>query len=137
MANSENLIELKAKKVFDLGEINNLMPIIHRITRQYNERVQDLVKKIEALSNRNDIAAAQLEREVNQLIQEWQVKIEKLGGVTKGLWIADFDSGEGYFCWKFPEEKISHWHEYKDGFSGRKPIQEYLRRKEPKPEVTL
>lgn len=137
MANSENLIELKAKKIFGLDEINNLMPIIHRITRQYNERVQELVRKIEGLSNRNDIMAAQLEREVNQLIQEWQVKLEKLGGVTKGLWIADFDSGDGYFCWKFPEEKISHWHEYKDGFSGRKPIQEYLRRKELKPEVTL
>ncbi len=137
MANSENLIELKAKKIFDLDEINNLMPIIQRITRSYNERVQELVRKIEALSNRNDIMAAQLEREVNQLIQEWQVKLEKLGGHTKGLWIADFDSGDGYFCWKFPEERISHWHEHKDGFSGRKPIQDYLRRKELKPEATL
>lgn len=127
MANSGNLIELKANKAFNLDEINELMPIINRITRQYNERVQEYVQKIEALTNKNETAKA-YEKEINALVQEWQIKIEKLGGITKGLWIADFDSSDGYFCWKYPEEKIYCWHEYKDGFSGRKPIQDYVNR---------
>jgi hypothetical protein len=33
--------------------------------------------------------------------------------------MADFDNGEGFYCWKYPEIKINHWHGYQDGFSGR------------------
>ena len=41
----------------------------------------------------------------------------------KGMWLADFDAGNGYYCWKFPENEIRFWHGYKDGFSGRVEIQ--------------
>lgn len=27
-----------------------------------------------------------------------------------------------YLCWKYPEERIAHWHELDAGFAGRQPI---------------
>lgn len=125
---SGNVIELKPRRVFSYTDIMELLPIIHRITRQYSEKVAKLIQKLEHVSGQEKLVSA-TELEINDLIQEWQVKVEKLGAVTKGLWIADFDSGDGYFCWKFPEEQILYWHGYRDGFSGRRPIKEYLEKK--------
>ena len=27
-----------------------------------------------------------------------------------------------YLCWKFPEDRITHWHELDAGYAGRKPL---------------
>lgn len=126
--NLAKIIELKPRKVFDISSINELLPIVHRITKQYSERVNKLIQKLEHIAGQEKMVA-DTEAEINDLIQEWQVKVEKLGAVSKGLWIADFDSGDGYFCWKFPEEQIMHWHGYRDGFSGRRPVKDYLDKK--------
>lgn len=119
------IIEFKPRKVFDLSGINELLPIVHRITKQYSEKVNKLIQKLDHISGQEKMVT-DTEVEINDLIQEWQVKVEKLGAVTKGLWIADFDSGDGYFCWKFPEEQILYWHGYRDGFSGRRSIKDYI-----------
>lgn len=119
------IIEFKPKKVFSYTDISDLIPIIHRITKQYKERVAGLILKLDLLADQ-EVKRMAVEQEINNQIQEWQTKVEKLGAVSKGLWIADFDSGDGYFCWKFPEAKITHWHGYRDGFSGRRPVKDYL-----------
>ena len=118
-----NIFELNRRRVFTLEEAQEILPLIWRITQNYSRRVQVLLARAEAIQGSSETRVAELEEEINQLVQEWQTKMEKLGAQTKGLWIADFDSGEGYFCWKFPEEKISYWHEYSDGFSGRQRIE--------------
>lgn len=123
--NLGNVIELKPKKVFSYTDICQVLPVIIRITKSYSEKVNKLIQRLESM-NHSDAVTLQLENEVNSLIAEWQNKVEKLGALTKGLWIADFDSGDGYFCWKFPEEQILYWHGYRDGFSGRRPVKEYL-----------
>lgn len=84
-----------------------------------------LMKHIEALPDKKSERAQGIEKTINDIIEKWQNKLEKLGTVPKGLWLADFDNGEGYFCWKFPETKISFWHGYHDGFSGRRPIENW------------
>ena len=44
-----------------------------------------------------------------------------MGLEIKGLWLVDFDSGAGYYCWKYPESSLGHFHGYDEGFSGRVP----------------
>jgi hypothetical protein len=34
----------------------------------------------------------------------------------------DFDNGDGYYCWCYPEHSITHYHGYSDGFAGRMKI---------------
>jgi hypothetical protein len=38
------------------------------------------------------------------------------------LWLVDWDSGDGYYCWRFPEQAIGFFHTYEEGFGGRLPI---------------
>lgn len=111
-------VGINRRSVFNLSEARAVLPVVSRLTKQYSERVQNLIREIEGLkaeSPRADI----LESEAGRLIQEWQSKIQKLGGLPKGMWIVDFDSGDGYFCWKFPEKSIQYWHRYRDGFTKR------------------
>ena len=56
-------------------------------------------------------------------MREWAREILSLGVVIKGLWLVDFDSGAGYYCWKYPEPSLEYFHGYEEGFSGRLPLQ--------------
>ncbi len=118
----EKVIEFKRNRVFALSEAQDIVMVVHKITKTYSAQVESLIRQIDAVGSSNETLVAGLERKVNELVESWQNKIEKLGGLTRGLWLADFDSGEGYYCWKFPEERIEFWHGYSEGFSGRVKI---------------
>ncbi len=95
---------------------------------EVRERTAAAVGEIEALFNRvqsrqeMEQRKDELEVEVNQIIQSWAAEIVAIGCEVKGLWLVDWDSGDGYFCWRYPEDSISHFHSYEDGFEGRVPI---------------
>jgi hypothetical protein len=47
----------------------------------------------------------------------------ELGVLVKGMWLVDFDSGDGiYYCWQHPEPTIEYFHDYGSGFAGRRPL---------------
>jgi len=96
--------------------------VVYRITETSQKEVRVLAIRLEGIKNMSPSRASEIEAEINRIISQWQSKLTKLGAKPKGLWLADFDSGDGYFCWKFPETTLSFWHGYKDGFSGRRPI---------------
>lgn len=115
----DHVIEINRKSVFSLDEAQALLSVVFRITKTYSERVEALIERLDTLPAGNDTLTSSLETQVNSLIQEWQNKVQKLGAMPKGLWIADFDSGDGYYCWKYPERRIEFWHKYTDGYSKR------------------
>ena len=115
----DHIIEINRRSVFSLEEAQELLHVIFRITKSYAEKVESLIARLDTLASGQDHLATSLETQVNGLIQDWQNKVQKLGALPKGLWIADFDSGEGYYCWKYPERKIEFWHKYTDGFTKR------------------
>lgn len=115
----ENVVEISRKKTFTLQEAKQLLPIIFRMTEDSSREVKLLLNRIDAFSDKSHPSVAIIEEQINTVIDRWQVKIEKLGAFPKGLWMADFDNGEGYYCWKYPEIEINHWHGYQDGYSGR------------------
>ena len=58
-----------------------------------------------------------------ELVAKWARELTDLGLEIKGLWLVDFDSGAGYYCWKYPEKDLGHFHSYEEGFAGRVPLQ--------------
>ena len=115
----DSVVEINRKKTFSLQEAQQLLPLVYRLTDEAFREVKSHVNRIDAYSEKNHPAVSIIENQINSVIERWQAKIEKLGGAPKGLWMADFDNGEGYYCWKYPENEINHWHGYQDGFSGR------------------
>lgn len=115
----ENVFEINRKKIFTLRDARHLLPLIFRMTEDASREVKSHLNRIEAFADKAHPGVAAIEEQINSVIDRWQVKLQKLGAEPKGLWMADFDSGEGYYCWKFPEVEINHWHGYQDGFSGR------------------
>lgn len=53
------------------------------------------------------------------VLDEWAASIIALGAEVKGLWLVDFDSGAGYYCWRHPEPSLQYYHGYDEGFPGR------------------
>jgi hypothetical protein len=115
------VIPLKGKRLFTLREARGLLPIVKRVTAEAIQRSERLMFQMEMLEKGNARRAA-LEVQLNGLIEEWVRKVERLGCEAKGLWLVDFDSGSGYYCWHHGESNIAFFHGYAEGFAGRRPL---------------
>lgn len=113
------IINRQQGRHFSLDQVQDLLPLVYRLTEDSAREVKYLVACLEALPDKKSDRAHQIQNQINELIERWQNKLERLGAKPKGLWLADFDYGAGYFCWKFPEVKILYKHGYQDGFTGR------------------
>ncbi len=89
------------------------------------ERTRAAVEAVEAITLPPAGAAghAELERRTRDRISLWAREMDALGLEVKGLWLVDFDNGQGYYCWRWPEERLEWFHGYDDGFAGRVRIQ--------------
>ena len=116
------MITINRRGVFSLSEAQHILPVVRRITAEFSAKVELLIARLETLQLNQTETICALEKQVNELIQTWNDKIRKLGADPRGLWVVDFNSGEGFYCWKHPEHDILYWHSYEDGFSGRKPL---------------
>ena len=123
----------RGSELFSLKGANQLVPIVRRICEQYSTIVDRLVQHLGELNPKDQKHVAKIEATIDERIQSWNLKIKKLGALPKGMWIVDFDSGNGYFCWKYPEPAILYWHGYNEGFSNRLSIEEWKVSKEQRP----
>ena len=94
-----------SKRIFSYEEAIELLPEVQRLTESAARRIDELE---EAESSESE-----------QVIADWAESVLGLGVEVKGLWLVDFDSGSGYYCWRYPEPALEYFHEYDEGFSGR------------------
>ena len=61
-------------------------------------------------------------------VQEGLAAIQEMGGVTKDLelGLVDFlhlrEGREVNLCWRYGEERITHWHGLSEGYAKRRPL---------------
>ena len=116
------VITINRRGDFSLDEARRILPVVRRITMEFSAKVELLIARLETTQLTQTETICALEKQVNELIQTWNDKIRKLGAEPRGLWVVDFDSGEGYYCWKHPENDILYWHSYQDGYTARVPL---------------
>ena len=107
--------------IFTLEEARALLPQVKTITQRYSLLVEALQDSLHDPDDTTEVK--RLEQRINVELQKWVAELNDLGVEVKGLWLADFDSGDGYYyCWKLGEDDIEHFHRYETGFAGRRPI---------------
>ncbi len=97
------------KKIFSYEEAAALFPQARQLTTAAVEQVDALPE--DAVD------------EYQEVVSKWATSLIDLGIEVKGVWLIDFDSGSGYYCWQYPEPSLQHFHGYEEGFSGRVKLQ--------------
>ncbi|HJW09602.1 MAG TPA: DUF2203 domain-containing protein [Holophagaceae bacterium] len=112
-------------RVFSLEEAKGLMPEVKRLTEPVYLLAASLAEEVREAEEGDDATRQDdLKERLQTLVQSWSDSIQDLGADVKGLWLVDFDSGDGYWCWAYPEAELDHWHSYEGGFGARVPVAE-------------
>lgn len=111
----------KPRRRFSYDETLALFPVVR-------DRTEAAVRQVEAMMNqvasRDEMERRkdELEAAYQAIVSRWTDEIESLGCQVKGLWLVDWDSGDGFYCWRYPEPTVGHFHGYDEGFTGRVPV---------------
>jgi hypothetical protein len=109
-------------RIFTLDEATALMPQVIATTGPVYTLAASLAEELSQAEEANDETRTESLRERLQiLVQSWQQSMQDLEAEVKGLWLVDFDSGDGYWCWAYPETELAYWHSYEGGFRSRVP----------------
>jgi hypothetical protein len=129
-------------RLFTREEAERTLPLVQRIVRDLmleHPEWRRAVSRYELLAagaraddgEAADLAEARREVEARALrIQGYLGELEQVGCVFKGFddGLVDFHALRGdrvvFLCWRYGEERITHWHELEAGFAGRQPLDE-------------
>ncbi len=104
----------EAKQIFTYEEAASLLPEVHRLTSIAVAEIEELEGADAAAGDPPALSAR-----YQSIVGRWAAEMIEFGLEVKGLWLVDFDSGSGYYCWKFPEPGLQFFHGYEEGFGGR------------------
>lgn len=120
---SKKTIQIHTKESLTLEDARALMPVVFKITKKAFETIEELSHRLD--TKESDSKRRQhLQEKADLAINEWKRKVAKLGGIARGLWYVDFDAGDGYFSWQYPEPTILFWHSYEESSNGRISVNE-------------
>jgi hypothetical protein len=109
------------KRIFSYDEALSTFPVVRDLTTAAARQIEALGAHLSS-SEEEDARREELEEAREQIVRAWAQQVSAIGCEVKGVWLVDWDSGDGYYCWRFPEEAIGFFHTYDEGFAGRIPI---------------
>lgn len=115
----------KESRVFSLDEARELFPLVHRITHAAAAELKPVQTQLQNMLG-SDPRVRSISHEYEQIVKRWVEKMERLGLVVDALWRVDFDTGDGYLSWKYPEHRLGFYRRHADGFDERRPIDEVV-----------
>jgi hypothetical protein len=105
-----------SERRWSLASARGFLPEIRRRTEAAVARMEEVGISEGSNTEQQEAAAA-------AILEQWARDMEALGVEVKGPWLVDFDTGAGYYCWRWPEEELAYFHAYDEGFDSRTRIQ--------------
>ena len=102
------IIKIFSPRQFTEEEAQNLLPTVKRITAQAAVEAEKIEEQLRFIP-RDEPIFRRLAGDLDLLIRRWAIKIKKLGLKPSGIWIVDFDAGEGWFSWRLGEERVTYF----------------------------
>ena len=109
-------------QIFSLEDACRLLPHVKHVTADAVRQAESLAARLRGVPD-DDPEYGPLSAALQEVVETWTDAVQSLGLEAKGPWLVDFDNGEGYYCWCYPEPTVAHYHGYDEGFSGRTRIQ--------------
>jgi len=117
-------------RVFTLGDTEMLFPLVLRITREAHAELEPVRQRLARLLPGHP-EQPEVERRYETIVRRWLGKMQRLGLLVRGLWMVDFDTGDGYLCWRFPQLRIGQYYAYGEDYASRRPINEVVEETDP------
>ena len=117
-------------KLFTLAEAKLLFPLLYKLTKQYYDKLQPVQQRMDQMLS-NDPRRGIIEHDYQQVVGQWKAKVEKLGAQVNGLWVIEFDMGEGYLSWRYPELSLVFFRPQGANFIQRVTLSSYINEHDP------
>jgi hypothetical protein len=111
----------RSSRTWSYDEALATFPVVRDLTEAAVKQLEALAHELRTTDESHE-RRGELESSHREVVEQWTREVESLGCEVKGLWLVDWDSGDGYYCWKYPEPSLAHFHDYESGFAGRVPI---------------
>lgn len=109
----------RRKRTFTYEQALELLPAVAETTQRAVQRLDELLAVEEAGAEGDLEVPQELVPEYQRIVARWAEDVIGMGVEVKGLWLVDFDSGAGYYCWRYPETTLEYFHGYEEGFQAR------------------
>lgn len=111
----------RGRRTFSYDDALALFPVVRDLTDAAVRQVEALVNRVQSRDDAES-RGTEIQEAYENIIAAWTAEVTALGCEVKGLWLVDWDSGDGYYCWRYPEDTVGHFHTYDEGFAGRVPV---------------
>ena len=112
-------------RIFSLAEAQSLLPVVRKVTSRAVGNFDPVRLRYRNLLD-CDPRKAQLAAQYEKIVRVWMTKMKRFGLVARGLWAVDFDTGDGYLSWKYPELRLAFFVDFEDPHFIRRSLSEVL-----------
>ncbi|MFN2441809.1 MAG: DUF2203 family protein [Thermoanaerobaculia bacterium] len=109
----------RRKRIFTYEQALALLPQVADVTLKAVQNLDDLLAGEDSAAEGELDVPQELVPEYQRIVSRWAEDVIGMGVEVKGLWLVDFDSGAGYYCWRHPETTLEYFHGYDEGFQSR------------------
>jgi len=117
-------------KLYNLREARELFGLVHSVTEDQNDQLAPVQARLNKMLA-NDPRRKVYEKDYERIVEQWSNKIQLLGARVSGLWMVEFDVGEGSLAWRYPELSLNYFLPHGTSFSERVVLRDYIEENDP------
>jgi len=109
--NMGEVIPIHSRRTFSREEAESILPVIRRVTEKTASEVEELQGQLKFVPHGEPLYE-RIYANIELAIRRWAVKISKLGCEPRGMWLVDFDAGDGWYTWRLGDDGLAFFHSH-------------------------